>query len=148
MAGIAAGDLLARAGTMPPEVEPFILAVVVALAAAWVLAFRLILRVGEPRQKFWVSLVTVLVIVAALGFVALITTDLVGRPRTIAGTVQSLGGATDRKNVPTYSIVVNGTTYWLRRTDYEKLQIGERIRGQAGAAFNFLRRVEVLPAAP
>lgn len=146
MAGTAAGDLLARAGTMPPEVEPFVLVVVLALASAWVFAFRVILRVGEPRQKIWLSLVTVLVVVAAIGFVALITMDLFGRPRTVTGTVQSLAGAADRKNVPTYSIVVDGTTYGLRRSDYEKLQIGERIRGQAGAAFNFLRRVEVFPA--
>lgn len=130
---------------MPPEVEPFALAVDVALTSAWVFAFRVILRIGEKWQNVWVSLVTVVVVTAGLGFAALITMDLVGRPRTITGTVQSLGNATDQKKAPAYKLVIDGTTYWARRADYEKLQIGERIRGQAGATFNFLRRVEVLP---
>jgi len=133
---------------MPPEVEPFVLAVVVALASAWIFAFRVILRIGEKWQNVWVSLVTAVVVTAALGIAALITADLLGRPRTISGTVQSLGDATDRMKVPAYKVVVDGTTYWARRGDCEKLQVGERIRGQAGASFNFLRRVEVLPTPP
>jgi hypothetical protein len=133
---------------MPPEVEPFVLAVVVALTSAWIFAFRVILRIGERWQNVWVSLVTVVVVTAALGFAAVITMDLLGRPRTITGTVESLGNATDRKKVSAYKLVVDGTTYWARRADYEKLQIGERIRGKAGAIFNFLRRVEVLPTSP
>ncbi len=133
---------------MPPEVEPFVLAVVVALASAWIFAFRVILRVGEKWQNVWVSLVTVAVVSVALGFGALITTDLVGRPRTITGVVQSLGTVADRTQVPTYKVVVDGTTYWARRADHEKLQVGERIRGQAGARFNFLRRVDPLPTSP
>jgi hypothetical protein len=137
---------------MPPEVEPFVLAVVVALASAWIVAFRVIVRVGEKGQNAWVSLVTVMVVTAALGFSALVARDLLGRPRTITGTVQSLGNAVeraaDRKKLPAYKVVVNGTTYWARRADYERLQVGERIRGQAGASFNFLRRVDVLPASP
>ena len=133
---------------MPPEVEPFVLVVVVALATAWIFAFRVILKVGETRQNVWVSLVTIVVIAAALGFAALVTTDLLGRPRTITGTVQSLGTDTDRKTVPAYKVVVDGTTYWARRADHEKLQVGERIRGQAGASFNFLRRIDPLPTSP
>lgn len=133
---------------MPPEVEPFVLAVVVALASAWMLAFRTIVRIGEKWQKVWVSLVTVVVVTAAVGFTALLATDLLGRPRTITGTVQSLGDRPDGTSVPAYKVVVDGTTYWTRRADYEKLQVGARVRGQAGAAFNFLRRVETLPASP
>jgi hypothetical protein len=132
---------------MPPEVEPFVLAVVIALASAWIFTFRVILKVGEKWQNVWVSLVTVAVVTAALGIAALITTDLVGRPRTITGTVQSLGTVADRK-VPAYKVVVDGTTYWARRADHEKLQVGERIRGQAGASFNFLRRIDPSPTYP
>jgi len=128
---------------MPREIEPFVLAIVVALAVAWVVAVRVILRIGDKGQKIWVWLVTLCGAAAALGFVSMIVADLVAPPRTITGTVQSLGDVTDRKTVPVYSVVVSGTTYGIRRTDYQKLQIGERIRGQAGAAFNFLQRVEV-----
>jgi NO-binding membrane sensor protein with MHYT domain len=139
--------LMTRIGTevrMPHEIEPFVLAVVVALASAWLIAVRVILRVGEKRQRVWVWLVTLVVAIAAVGFGAMIVTDLVEPPRTITGMIQSLGDFKDRKNVPAYKVVVNGTTYWAKKTDYEKLQVGERIRGQAGATFNFLERVEVL----
>jgi hypothetical protein len=139
--------LMIRFGTeahMPYEIEPFVLAVVVALASAWLIAVRVILRVGERGQRVWVWLVTLAVGIAAGGFGAMIVADLVEPPRTITGMIQSLGDFRDRKNAPAYSVVVNGTTYWVRQTDYGKLQVGERIRGQAGAAFNFLRRVEVL----
>jgi hypothetical protein len=134
--------LVGTEAQMPREIEPFVLAVVVALAAAWIVAVRVILRIGEKGQKVWVWLVTLCGAAAAFGFAAMIVADLVEPPRTITGTVQSLGDATDRKTVPAYSVVVSGTRYGIRRTDYEKLQIGERIRGQAGATFNFLQRVE------
>jgi hypothetical protein len=129
---------------MPHEIEPFVLAVVMALAAAWLVAVRVILRVGEHGQKIWVWLVTLCGAAAACGFAAMIVADLVEPPRTITGTVQSLGDTTDRKTVSAYRVVIGGTSYGIRRTDYEKLQIGERIRGQAGATFNFLQRVEVV----
>jgi hypothetical protein len=139
--------LVTRLGTeahMPHEIEPFVLAVVVALASAWLIAARVILRVGEKRQRVWVWLVTLVVAIAAVGFGAMIVTDLVAPPRMITGMIQSLGDPADRKNVPAYRVVVNGTTYWVRQTDYQKLQVGERIRAQAGATFNFLQRVEVV----
>ena len=129
---------------MPREIEPFVLAIVLALASAWLVSVRVILRVGEKGQKIWVWLVTLCGAAAAFGFTAMIVMDLVGPPRTITGTVQSLGDSTDRKSVPAYKVVVGGTTYGVRQTDYEKLQVGERVRGQAGATFNFLQRVEVL----
>jgi len=135
--------LVGTEAQMPREIEPFVLAIVVALAAAWIVAVRVILRIGEKRQKIWVWVVTVCGAAAAFGFASMIVADLVAPPRTITGTVQSLGDVTDRKTVPAYRVVVSGTSYGIRRTDYEKLQIGERIRGQAGATFNFLQRVEV-----
>jgi hypothetical protein len=136
-------SLVGTEAQMPREIEPFVLAIVVALAVAWIVAVRVILRVGEKGQKIWVWVVTVCGAAVACGFAAMIVADLVEPPRTITGTVQSLGDVTDRNTSPAYSVVVSGTTYGIRRTDYQKLQIGERIRGQAGATFNFLQRVEV-----
>jgi glucan phosphoethanolaminetransferase (alkaline phosphatase superfamily) len=129
---------------MPHEIEPFVLAVVVALTSAWLIAVRVILRVSEKWQRVWVWLVTLVVAIAAVGFVAMIVMDLVAPPRMITGMIQSLGDSAERKNVPAYRVVVNGTAYWVRQTDYQKLQVGERIRGQAGATFNFLQRIEVV----
>jgi len=129
---------------MPREIEPFVLAIVLALASAWLVSVRVILKVGEKGQKIWVWLVTLCGGAAAVGFAAMIVMDLVEPPRTITGTVQSLGDSTDRKSVPVYKVVVGGATYGVRQADYEKLQVGERVRGQAGATFNFLQRVEVV----
>ncbi len=133
---------------MVRELEPFVFAIVVALVSAWIVACRVILRVGERWQKVWVWVATIAVMSAGLGYAALIVTDLFGPPKTVTGAVQSLGTFGDPKSGSAYQVVVNGSSYWVKAADYGKLQIGQRIRGQAGAAFNFLQRVEVLPASP
>jgi len=130
---------------MPREVELFILIVVLSLAVAWVAALRVILKIAAGWQKTWVWLVTVVIVAAALGCAALVAADQFMPPRTITGTVRALGDGPDRRNVPAYTVVLEGGTYWVRRADYEKLQIGERIRGRAGATLNFLERIEVIP---
>ena len=130
---------------MPREVELFILTVVLTLAAAWVAAFRVILKIAEGRQRTWVWLVTVVIVTAALGCAALVAADRFMPQRTITGTVRALGDGPDRNSVLAYTVVVDGGTYWVRRADYNRLQIGERIRGQAGATLNFLERIEVIP---
>ncbi len=130
---------------MPREVELFIVMVVLSLAVAWVAALRVILKIAEGWQKTWVWLVTVVIVTAALGCAALVAADQFMPPRTITGTVRALGDGPDRRNVAAYTVVLEGGTYWVRRADYEKLQIGERIRGRAGATLNFLERIEVIP---
>ena len=129
---------------MPREVELFILMVVLGLAAAWVAALRAILNIAENHQKAWVWLVTAVIVGAALGCAALVAADRFLPPRTITGTVRALGDGPDRNNVLAYTVVLEGGTYWVRRADYDKLQVGERIRGQAGATLNFLERIEVI----
>ena len=133
---------------MPPELEPFVLAIVVGLCFAWVVALRAMLRIATTWQRVWVWVVTAAGLSAGIGYAALIAKDLGGAPRTIMGTVESLGIVGDRARDPSYTVVVNGTGYWLKRADYQKLQIGHHIRGRAGAAFNTLQRVEVLPQSP
>ena len=130
---------------MPREMEPFVIVVVLALAAAWVAALGVILRAGERGQRIWTWCFSVAVIGAALGFSTLIALDAFTPPRTVTGTVQAVGDAADTHNDASSTVVVNGRTYALRRGDLEKLQVGERIRGQAGAVFDFLQRVEPLP---
>jgi hypothetical protein len=130
---------------MPREMEPFVIAVVLVLTAAWAAALGVILRAGERGQRVWTWCFSLAVIGAALGFSALIVLDAVRPPRTITGTVQSMGDAGDAGNDASYTVVVNGRTYALRRADLQKLQVGERIRAEAGAVFNFLQRVEPLP---
>jgi hypothetical protein len=130
---------------MPRELELFILIVVLSLAAAWLAAFCVILEIAERRQRAWVWLVTVVIVTVALGCAALVAADRFMPPRTITGTVRALGDGSDRNSVLAYTVVVDGGTYWVRRADYNRLQIGERIRGQTGAALNFLERIEVIP---
>jgi len=130
---------------MPSEVELFVVAVVLSLAAAWVAAFRVVLRIAQGGQRTWAWLVTVVIVAGALGCAALVAADRFMPPRTITGTVRALGDGPDRNSVLAYTVVLDGRTYWVRRADYSKLQIGERIRGQAGATLNFLDRIEVLP---
>lgn len=130
---------------MPREVELFVVTVVLSLAAAWVAAFRVILRIAEGRQRIWVWLLTVVIVAGSLGCAALVVADRFMPQRTIIGTVRALGDGPDRNSVLAYTVVLDGHTYWVRRTDYSRLQIGERIRGQAGATLNFLDRIEVLP---
>lgn len=130
---------------MPREMELFIVVVVVILAAAWVAAFRVIVKIAEPRQRAWAWFVTVLIAAGALGCAALVAADRLMPPRTITGTVRALGDGPDRNSVLAYTVVLDGRTYWVRRADYAQLQIGERIRGRAGAALNFLDHIEVMP---
>jgi hypothetical protein len=130
---------------MPREMEFFIVVVVLSLTAAWVAAFRVILKIAESRQRAWAWFVTALIVGGALGCAALVAADRFMPPRTITGTVRALGDGPDRNSVLAYTVVLDGSTYWVRRADYTKLQIGERIRGQAGAALNFLDRIEVMP---
>jgi hypothetical protein len=130
---------------MPREVEWFVVIVVVSLAAAWVAAFRLILTIAEGGQRIWLWLATAVIAGASLGCAGLVAADHFMPPRTITGTVRALGDGPDRNNVLAYTVLLDGSTYWVRRADYTRLQIGERIRGQAGATLNFLERIEVLP---
>lgn len=130
---------------MPREMEFFIVMVVLSLTAAWVAAFRVILKIAESRQRAWAWFATALIVGGALGCAALVAADRFMPPRTITGTVRALGDGPDRNSVLAYTVVLDGSTYWVRRADYTKLQIGERIRGQAGAALNFLDRIEVMP---
>ena len=129
---------------MPREMELFVVAVIVGLAAAWVTAVRVTLRIAEKSQRVWVWAVTVGVITLAVGCAAVVAIDRFMPPRIITGTVQALGDGPDRRNVLAYTVVLEGGTYWVRRGDYDKLQIGERIRGQAGAALNFLDHIEIV----
>jgi hypothetical protein len=130
---------------MPREAELFVVTVALSLAAAWVAAFRVIVRVAEGPQRIWVWLVTVVIVAGSLGCAALVAADRLMPPRTITGTVRALGDGPDRNAVLAYTVVLDGRTYWVRRADYRRLQIGEHIRGQAGATLNFLDRIEVLP---
>lgn len=130
---------------MPREVELFVVAVVVSLAAAWVAASRVVLGIAEGGQRIWVWLVTAVIVGGSLGCAALVAADRLMPPRTITGTVRALGDGPDRTSVLAYTVVLDGGTYWVPRADYSRLQIGERIRGRAGAMLNFLDRIEVLP---
>ncbi len=130
---------------MPREVEWFVVIVVVSLAAAWVMAFRVILTIAEGGQRIWLWLVTAVIAGASLGCAGLVAADHFMPQRTITGTVRALGDGPDRNSVLAYTVLLDGSTYWVRRADYNRLQIGERIRGRAGAALNFLERIEVIP---
>ncbi len=130
---------------MPREVEWFVVAVVVSLAAAWVAALRVLSTIAEGGQRIWLWLVTPVIAGTALGCAALVAADHVMPPRAITGTVRGLGDGPDRNNVLAYTVLLNGSTYWVRRADYNRLQIGEHIRGRAGATLNFLERIEVVP---
>ena len=130
---------------MPREVEWFVVFVVVSLAGAWVAAFRVILTIAEGGQRIWLWLVTALIAGAALGCAALVAADHFMPPRTITGTVRGLGDGPDRNSALAFTVLLDGSTFWVRRDDYNRLQIGERIRGRAGATLNFLERIEVIP---
>lgn len=130
---------------MPREVEWFVVFVVVSLAGAWVAALRVILTIAEGGQRVWLWLITAVIACASLGCAGLVAADHFMPPRTITGTVRALGDGPDRNSVLAYTVLLDGSTFWVRRDDYNKLQIGERIRGRAGATLNFLERIEVIP---
>lgn len=130
---------------MPREVEWFVVFVVLSLAGAWVAALRVILTIAEGGQRVWLWLITAVIAGASLGCAGLVAADHFMPPRTITGTVRALGDGPDRNSVLAYTVLLDGSTFWVRRDDYNKLQIGERIRGRAGATLNFLERIEVIP---
>jgi hypothetical protein len=93
----------------------------------------------------WTWCFSAAVTAAALGFSTLIVLDMVRPQRTITGRVQSVGDPGDVRTDASYMVVVDGESYALRRGDLQKLQVGERIRAEMGAVFNFLQRVEPAP---
>ena len=130
---------------MPPEMEPFVIAIVLALAGAWLIALTVILRVGERGQRIWAWCFSVLIVGGALGFSALVVLDVTRPARAVTGTVQSVGDLAEPRGLASDVVVIDGRPYGVRRADLQKLQVGEHIRGQAGALFDFLQRVETLP---
>ena len=130
---------------MPPEAEPFLVAVVLALAAAWAAALRVMLRIGSRGQPIGACGASALVVGGALGFCALVVLDATRPPRAITGTVESVGDPGESRGLASDVVVIDGRTYGVRRRDLEKLQVGEKVRGQTGALFDFLQRVDAAP---